>query len=96
MTAEVDPPKEKPHRSNYGLERDWSKSAVPGHRCTAHRKKDGERCKNAAIRGSNVCGYHGGNAPAVKAMARLRLEMASDRLARELLNMTTDPYVAVR
>jgi hypothetical protein len=26
--------------------------------------------------------------------ARLRLEMASDRLARQLLNMTTDPNVA--
>jgi hypothetical protein len=51
-------------------------------------------CKNAAIRGSNVCGYHGGNAPAVKAKARSRLEMPSDRLARQLQNMTTDPSVA--
>jgi len=30
----------------------------------------------------------------VKAKARLRLEMASDRLARQLLNMTSDPNVA--
>ena len=52
---------------------------------------NGERCKNAAIRGGTVCGYHGANAPAVKAKARLRLEMASDRLARQLLNMTTGP-----
>ena len=71
-----DPSEEKPHRSNYGLERDWSRSAVPGHQCTAHRKKDGERCKNAAIRGSNVCGYHGGNAPAVKAKASLDFRAA--------------------
>jgi hypothetical protein len=50
----------------------------------------------AGIRQSSgtVCGYHGGNAPAVKAKVRLRLEMASDRLARQLLNMTSDPNVA--
>ena len=30
----------------------------------------------------------------MKAKARLRLEMASDRLARQLLNMTSDPNVA--
>ena len=65
---------------------------MPERQCSAH-KRNGDRCKNAAIRGGNVCGYHGGNAPAVKAKARLRLEMASDRLARQLLNMTSDPNV---
>ena len=88
------PSKTKPIRDRRLSPRDWSISDVPERQCTAHRKKDGERCKNAAIRGSNVCGYHGGNAPAVKAKARLRLEMASDRLARQLLDMTTDPNVA--
>ena len=83
----------KPIRDRRLSPRDWSISDVPERQCTAH-KRNGDRCKNAAIRGSNVCGYHGGNAPAVKAKARLRLEMASDRLARELLNMTTDPNVA--
>src|SRR4029077_15388778 len=73
--------------------RDWSISDVPERQCTAH-KRNGDRCKNAAIRGGNVCGYHGGNAPAVKAKARLRLEMASDQLARRLLDMTSDPNVA--
>ena len=72
---------------------DWSISDVPERQCSAHQR-DGSRCKNAAIQGGTVCGYHGGNAPAVKAKARLRLEMASDRLARQLLNMTTDPNVA--
>ena len=72
---------------------DWSISDVPERQCTAH-KRNGDRWKNAAIRGGTVCGYHGGRAPAVKAKARLRLEMASDRLARQLLNMTTDPNVA--
>jgi len=37
---------------------------------------------------------HRGRAPKVKTKARLRLEMASDRLARQLLNITTDPNVA--
>ena len=74
---------------------DWSISDVPERQCSAHQR-DGSRCKNAAIQGGTVCGYHGGNAPAVKAKARLRLEMASDRLARQLLNVTTDPNVADR
>ena len=87
------PSKTKPIRDRRLSPRDWSISDVPERQCTAH-KRNGDRCKNAAIRGGNVCGYHGGNAPAVKAKARLRLEMATDRLARELLNMTTDPNVA--
>ena len=87
------PSKTKPIRDRRLSPRDWSISDVPERQCTAH-KRNGDRCKNAAIRGGTVCGYHGGNAPAVKAKARLRLEMASDRLARQLLNMTTDPNVA--
>ena len=70
-----------------------AKPEVAAHRCTAHRK-NGDRCKRVAINGGRVCPHHGGASPAVKAKARLRLEMASDRLARELLNMTTDPNVA--
>ena len=91
MTA--DPSKTNPIRDRRLSPRDWSISAVPERQCTAH-KRNGNRCRNAAIRGGTVCGYHGGNAPAVKAKARLRLEMASDRLARQLLNMTSDPNVA--
>ena len=87
------PSKTKPIRDRRLSPRDWSISDVPERQCTAH-KRNGDRCKNAAIRGGTVCGYHGGNPPAVKAKARLRLEMASDRLARQLLNMTTDPNVA--
>jgi hypothetical protein len=87
------PSKTKPIRDRRLSPRDWSISDVPERQCTAH-KRNGDRCRNAAIRSGSVCGYHGGNAPAVKAKARLRLEMASDRLARQLLNMTSDPNVA--
>jgi hypothetical protein len=87
------PANRKPIRDRRLSTRYWSISDVPERQCTAH-KRNGDRCKNAAIRGGNVCGYHGGNAPAVKAKARLRLEMASDRLAMQLLKMTTDPNVS--
>lgn len=70
--------------------RDWSKYGAPERRCI-RIKRSGEQCKNAAIKGSTVCMYHGGAAKHVRESARARLENASDRLAKELLGMAIDP-----
>jgi len=40
--------------------------------CTAHNRQ-GKQCGRAAIKGSNICYKHGGNAPQVIAAARRRL-----------------------
>lgn len=61
--------------------------------CTA-RKTNGDPCMNAPINGANVCRFHGGSAPQVKAAARRRLEEAADRMARELLRMAGDEGVS--
>jgi hypothetical protein len=46
-------------------------------RCVAHRK-NAEQCLKAAIRGGNVCRFHGGAAGHVRRKARERLELAAD------------------
>lgn len=76
-----------------GEPRDWSRSPVPHRQCTGH-KKNGQRCKNAAILGGTVCKFHGGAAKHVRNAARARLANAADRLARELLKMATDDNVS--
>ncbi len=64
-------------------------------RCTAKAKSTGNRCKNDAIRGSNVCRVHGGAAPQVKNKARQRLLEAADPAAAELVKIATAPEGAV-
>lgn len=57
-----------------------------GARCVAHRK-NGERCRRLAIQGATVCRAHGGASGHVRRAARVRLEMAADRMAKELLKI---------
>lgn len=83
----------QPADSNAKPGRDWSKSSVPERRCKAHRK-NGEQCKNAAIKGSTVCRYHGGASKHVKMAARARIENATDMMAKALLGMAIDPDVS--
>ncbi len=67
-------------------QRDWPHGPRPERRCRAH-KKNGDQCKNAAIKGSTVCRFHGGAAKHVKAAARARLENAADLMAQQLLGI---------
>lgn len=67
--------------------RDWPHGPRPERRCTAHSSRTGEPCKNAAIKGHNVCRYHGGAAPHIKQAARIRLENAADLMAKQLLGI---------
>ena len=67
---------------------DWWEEHDNENRCVAHRKS-GEHCLKIAIRGARVCRFHGGAAGHVKRKARERLELAADRMAKELLGMAT-------
>jgi hypothetical protein len=58
-------------------------------RCTATNAK-GERCRKYAIFGSNVCKTHGGATRQVVSTARMRVEMASNRLMGKLIEFAFD------
>ncbi|WP_336671484.1 hypothetical protein [Tsukamurella sp. USMM236] len=70
----------------------WADGREPKRRCTA-RRTNGQPCRKAASAGMQVCRNHGGSAPQVKAKARVRLEMAADRMAKELLGIATNDKV---
>lgn len=55
--------------------------------CTAHSSRTGERCRKAALLGSNVCGTHGGRAPQVMAAARMRILAMVNPALHELLRL---------
>lgn len=63
----------------------------PNRICSAHRT-NGEPCRKTALRGTQppLCVSHGAGAPAVRRKARIRLEMAADRMAKELLGIATN------
>ena len=69
-----------------------NRKPVSKNRCKAHRK-NGEQCKKAAITGATVCRMHGGAARQVVNAARVRLQNAADKMARELLGIATDDSV---
>lgn len=69
------------------------KGVVPAdhkHRCTAHTTGTGERCKNAAIKGGNVCRAHGGAAGQVRRSARQRFNDLVDPMIRITHNLTDE------
>lgn len=59
-------------------------------RCTATATSTGERCKRAAIKGSNVCYVHGGAASQVKKKAQERLDEMADDTTAEMQETVSD------
>ena len=60
----------------------------PPVKCRAHNR-DGSPCGSHAMRGGAVCRMHGGAAGQTRRKAQERLEAASDRLARALLDIAS-------
>ena len=70
----------------------WAKADPKINRCAAHRK-NGDQCRHAAMNGTSVCQTHGGRAPQVRRKAKIRIEEASDKLAKALLEMAGDKNI---
>lgn len=77
------------------MEPTWKdgRSPDPSRMCTA-RRTNGEPCRRIAVMGAVVCPAHGGSSGHVKAAARVRIERAADRVAKELLRMAVDDDVS--
>jgi len=61
-------------------------------RCTATASSTGERCKQPAIPGGNVCRFHGGSAPQVQKKAEERLEEMADAATKQMQNRLSDVF----
>ena len=87
--TENDSETNKPGRYTEGW---WEQASLEQQcrRCRAHSTRHGGQCGMPAIKGAAVCRAHGGAAPQVKQAARVRLEMAADRMAANLLRLGTD------
>jgi hypothetical protein len=70
-------------------EYDSKLAANPERRCVGTNEL-GERCRKFAIPGGRVCRNHGGATRHVKEKARIRVEMASDRLVGKLIEIAHD------
>jgi len=61
-------------------------------RCTATASSTGKRCKQPAIRGSDVCRFHGGSAPQVQEKAQERLDEMADSVTADLQSRLDDVF----
>jgi hypothetical protein len=59
-------------------------------RCTATAKSTGERCKQPAIPGGDVCRFHGGSAEQVQDKAQERLDRMADETTAEMQDILDD------
>jgi hypothetical protein len=59
-------------------------------RCTATAKSTGERCKQPALAGADVCRFHGGGASQVQEKAQERLDRMADRTTAEMQDVIED------
>jgi len=65
-------------------------------RCTATASSTGERCKQPAIPGGNVCRFHGGAAPQVEQKAQERLDEMADSVTAELQSELSEAFDRLR
>lgn len=70
----------------------WADGRSPVNRCAA-RRRDGEPCGMAPIRGATVCRKHGGAAPQVKRKAQERLLDGVPKMLRMLQSLASDETV---
>ena len=73
----------------YAAQHDSALMNNPERRCVATNSR-GERCRKFAIAGSTVCRTHGGATRHVVNKARVRVEMASNRLMGKLIEVAFD------
>ena len=59
--------------------------------CSARKTHTHEPCQAYAIKGGEVCVYHGGSAPQVREAANRRLRMLADDALEVLRRIVTDP-----
>jgi len=64
--------------------------------CTANSKQSKTRCRNGSIPGGNVCRFHGGAAPNVKAAAKERLAALVDPAIETLGKLVRDKSPKIR
>lgn len=60
--------------------------------CTATAKSTGERCKNPAIPGGDVCRFHGGSASQVEQKAQERLDEMADSATKRMQDRLGDIF----